>query len=247
MGANAQTTVPTFTLGQVLTAAQMNDSARTGVPVFAGTSERDAGFGGSGEKVLAEGQLCYLESTDVVQQYNGSSWVTVGPATPGGLVCVKAETAFSAVASATADGVFTSTYTNYQINVRYQTSLAEIAFQLGAATVYAATNYNYQRFEASSTSLSGTRVTGNSVANIGEKSSGAFFNYLTLELSGPQLAAATVYTCVSQRSAGAYTTPGIYIYNGNHSDSTSYDGIKLQVSSGDMTGSYTIYGYSKTV
>ncbi len=39
----------------------MNQSARTGVPVFADTTARDAGFGGSGEKTLAEGQLCYLE------------------------------------------------------------------------------------------------------------------------------------------------------------------------------------------
>lgn len=81
MGANAQTTVPTFTAAQVLTADQMNQSARTGVPVFADSTARDAGFGGSGEKVLAEGQLCYLESTNVVQYYDGSVWATVGPAT----------------------------------------------------------------------------------------------------------------------------------------------------------------------
>jgi hypothetical protein len=81
MGANAQTTVPTFTAGQVLTAAQLNNSARTGVPVFAGTSERDAGFGGSGEKVLAEGQLCYLESTNKVQYYDGAAWANLGSMT----------------------------------------------------------------------------------------------------------------------------------------------------------------------
>ena len=78
MGANAQTTVPTFTAAQVLTADQMNQSARTGVPVFADTTARDAGFGGSGEKTLAEGQLCYLESTDKVQFYNGTSWANLG-------------------------------------------------------------------------------------------------------------------------------------------------------------------------
>ncbi len=79
MGLNAQTTVPTFTTGQVLTATQMNDSARTGVPVFADTTARDAGFGGAGEKTLAEGQLCYLESTNVVQYYDGAAWATLGP------------------------------------------------------------------------------------------------------------------------------------------------------------------------
>lgn len=81
MGANAQTTVPTFTAAQVLTADQMNQSARTGVPVFADTTARDAAFGGSGEKTLAEGQLCYLESTDKVQFYNGSSWANIGSVT----------------------------------------------------------------------------------------------------------------------------------------------------------------------
>lgn len=81
MGANAQTTVPTFVTSQVLTSEQMNQSARTGVPVFAGTTERDAAFGGTGEKTLAEGQLCYLESTNVVQFYDGATWATVGPST----------------------------------------------------------------------------------------------------------------------------------------------------------------------
>ena len=81
MGANAQTTVPTFTAGQVLTAAQLNNSARTGVPVFADTTARDAAFGGSGEKTLAEGQLCYLESTNKVQYYDGAAWANLGSMT----------------------------------------------------------------------------------------------------------------------------------------------------------------------
>ena len=78
MGANAQTTVPTFTAAQVLTADQMNQSARTGVPVFADTTARDAAFGGAGEKTLAEGQLCYLEDTNKVQFYDGAAWANLG-------------------------------------------------------------------------------------------------------------------------------------------------------------------------
>ena len=81
MGANAQTTVPTFTASQVLTADQQNQSARTGVPVFAGTTERDAAFGGAGEKTLAQGQFCYLESTGKLQVYTGSAWSNVGTTT----------------------------------------------------------------------------------------------------------------------------------------------------------------------
>ena len=78
MGLNAQTTVPTFVASQVLTAEQQNQSARTGVPVFATTVTRDAAFGGSGEKTLAQGQLCYLEATNKLQYYDGTAWANIG-------------------------------------------------------------------------------------------------------------------------------------------------------------------------
>ena len=78
---NEQIKVPLFVASEILTAANMNLSAGTGVPVFATTVTRDAAFGGAGEKVLAEGQLCYLSSTNVVQYYDGAAWATVGPST----------------------------------------------------------------------------------------------------------------------------------------------------------------------
>lgn len=88
MGANAQTTVPTFTAGQILTADQQNQSARTGVPVFASTTTRDAAFG-TGKKTLAEGQLCYVENLTGVAQlqyYDGAAWVSL---VASGVVQVK--------------------------------------------------------------------------------------------------------------------------------------------------------------
>ena len=77
MGANAQTSVPLYAAGEILTAANMNISAGTGVPVFATTTTRDAAFGGTGEKVLAEGQYCYIESNNETQFYDGAAWQTV--------------------------------------------------------------------------------------------------------------------------------------------------------------------------
>jgi hypothetical protein len=77
--ANEQTSVPLYAAAEVLTAANMNISAGTGVPVFATTVTRDAAFGGAGEKVLAEGQLCYLSASNIVQYYDGAAWATVGP------------------------------------------------------------------------------------------------------------------------------------------------------------------------
>jgi hypothetical protein len=116
MGANAQTSVPAFTAGQVLTAAQVTQ-INTGIPVFASSTERDAAFGGSGEKTLAEGQMAYLEDTNVTQDYDGSSWAVVGGAGPG-LVLLDQTTVGSAVSSVAVSSVFSATYDNYMIVVR---------------------------------------------------------------------------------------------------------------------------------
>jgi hypothetical protein len=112
MGANAQTTVPTFTASQVLTADQQNQSARTGVPVFASTVTRDAAFGGTGEKTLAEGQLCYVEGTGL-QTYNGSAWVTWGATGNKIVQIVTGSTSTQASSSSTtyADTGLTATIT----------------------------------------------------------------------------------------------------------------------------------------
>jgi len=80
MGANAVTTVPVYVAGEVLTAADLNIT-NSGIPVFATTTTRDAAFGGSGEKTLAQGQFCYLESTGKLQVYTGSTWSNVGSQT----------------------------------------------------------------------------------------------------------------------------------------------------------------------
>ena len=245
--ANTQTTVPLFVANQVLTAAQQNASAGTGVPVFATTVTRDAAFGGS-NKALAEGQLCYIEASNIVQYYDGAAWATVGPSTAGGLVCVKAETAFSAVASFTADNVFTSAYTNYLIMLFYTTS-ADITMQmvLRASGSAATTNYNFQRTAISDTVFSGTRATAQSSYMVGYRSNGAFNNSSIITLFSPQIATGTSIQVNHAESDAAYTTPLIGQLNGNHSTATAYDGIGFSVASGTTSGNYAIYGYSKTV
>ena len=112
--ANEQTTVPLFAAAEILTAVDMNLSAGTGVPVFSNSTTRDAAFGGAGEKVLAEGQLCYLSSTNVVQYYDGAAWATVGPSAGGKMAQVNnASTGTDTTNSTTtyADTTLTATIT----------------------------------------------------------------------------------------------------------------------------------------
>ena len=80
---NTQTSVPLFAAAEVLTAANMNISAGTGIPVFATTITRDAGFGGANEKVLAEGQFAYVEADDTLYFYDGSVWAEVSGGVAG--------------------------------------------------------------------------------------------------------------------------------------------------------------------
>ena len=154
MGANASTAVPVYASGEVLDAARLN-LTNAGIPVFGGTALRDAAFGDSGEKVLAEGQFCYLEDSDTTQFYSGAEWQTVG--VPPGLVLVATATA-SAVNSVSINNCFTSSYANYKINANITASVGtnsvfSCRFRIGG--VDTSTNYKQELFYQNSTTVTG--------------------------------------------------------------------------------------------
>lgn len=101
MGLNAVTSVYDFTAGQVLTAAQM-DNVNCGIPVFATTTTRDAAFGGAGEKTLAQGQMAFIEATNVTQYYNGTTWTALSAGKLGQVVSTTKTDTFT-----TTSGTFT--------------------------------------------------------------------------------------------------------------------------------------------
>jgi hypothetical protein len=113
----------------------MNLSAGTGVPVFATTVTRDAGFGGAGEKVLAEGQLCYLSSTNVVQYYDGAAWATVGPITQQTAVFNETQ------ASGTLGGASVTSWTKRTLNTTAYNDISGCSIASSVITVGAGT-YN---------------------------------------------------------------------------------------------------------
>ena len=247
MGANAQTSVPTFTAGEILTAANMNISARTGITDFADSTARDAAFGGTGEKTLAEGQYAYLEDSNTTQYYDGSAWQTVG-INPG-LVCIKAETAFSAVTTVTLDDIFTSSYTNYRLMVRYTTSTTNAAsLQLRAAgSTASGANYNQGVLYQDGATASGfTQNSQTSWVNL-LVSSSTFNNSIFIDLFATQLATPTLANSSTNVNLGAYTSNRVYTGALNHTLATAYDGFILSVTTGTFSGTYSVFGYAKTV
>ena len=236
MGANAQTSVPDFTAGQVLTAQQQTE-INTGIPVFATSVERDAAFGGTGEKTLAEGQYAYLESTKQTLVYDGSTWVSVG-VNPG-LVLVKSQTIGTTVASVTVTDAFSSTYDNYKIVLTggVASTGVNINLILGAT----ATGYYWATpntaYSGSTLSLS----TGSNTTSFGSAFTGNT-NTLSgiLDLQSPNLAKYS--TVFGSTGTGA----AVWII-GELRDTTQYTAFTLTNSVGTITGgTIRVYGYANS-
>jgi hypothetical protein len=165
-----------------------------------------------------------------------------------GLVCVKAETPFTATTSVTADGVFTSAYTNYLVWYSATGSgTHDVTMQLRTGGVTAASAYSYEIFLANNTTLTGVRSSSQSSMLVTSALRNGLKSTLSFTVGGPQLAASTqVLSQAVDYSGTDPTLPTMYNITGIHSTATAYDGIIISTA-GNATGYYAIYGYSKTV
>jgi hypothetical protein len=239
---NEQTSVPLFTAGEVLTAANMNISAGTGVPVFSNSTTRDASFGGAGEKVLAEGQLCYLSDTNITQYYSGSSWLPVGAAS--GLTLVKTQTIGSGVGSVVVSDAFSATYDNYKISISSGVSSATCNLEttLGASAASYGGSMLYYALGSSPTSPGVASALGSKTSSFSWAGAGTTnaLNY-NIELQNPFLAKYTFLQSPWNTDANAGTFIGV------HSLATSYSAFTITPSTGTLTGgTIRVYGYQNS-
>jgi hypothetical protein len=238
MGLNAQTSVPTFTANQILTAEQQN-GINNGIPVFATTVTRDAAFGGTGEKTLAQGQYAYIEATSTLQVYTGSAWLAVG----GGLTLVKAQTIGSGVSAVTVTDAFSATYDNYLMTVSGGVASADtsLVLTLGSTT----TGYYW---------LGSSQQYGSSTLTSTFVNNGASFQSVvygsTNALSGQCVIDnpfATKRTMVRYEATGSSTTYFRNQAQGFLDNATSYTAFTLTTSAGTVTGgTIRVYGYQNS-
>ena len=247
--ANTQTTVPTFIPGQVLEASQLVDSAATGVPVFATTVTRDAGFGGAGEKTLAEGQLCYLESTNVVQYYDGAAWATVGPAAASALTFITNGSA-STSSGITIANCFSSTYENYLVTLALTGNPAQTSTLMNfgtSSTKYSGATYNYNLEEFSFYNGSATR---NLVGALDDTkfrvNNKAWTNGFTaINIYAPNLARPTSYFA-SSTALNANPEIETNVGGGVVDQNTQYTDLFFTPTSQTFSFTYKIYGFSNS-
>jgi len=182
MGANAQTSVPLFVANTVLTAATQNISAATGIPVFATTVTRDAAFGGS-NKVLAEGQFCYLESTNALQYYDGSAWFGVGAQISGATV-------------ATSQTTTSTSYTDLA------TSGPAVTLTTGTTAFVIVTTYSYNATSGAATYMS-FGVSGATTIAAGDSTS---VSLLGMKTGGQEWSNSAVYPVTLTAGSNTFTS-----------------------------------------
>ena len=234
MGLNAQTTVPAFTAGQVLTAAQQTN-INTGIPVFADSTARDAAFGGTGEKVLAEGQYAFLESTNQTLVYDGAAWVAVGVS---GLTLVKSQVIGTTVGSVTVTDAFSATYDAYKIIITG--GLGSTGTALNMTLGATATGYNYFQVYSLYTGSTVSGFGGSSQTSIPIGQVNANIISVDANITNPFLSKYTTFT--SFNNVGAF-----YMLNGELTNTTSYTAFTLTAASGTLTGgTIRVYGYANS-
>ena len=233
MGANAVTTVPVYTAGEVLTAADLNIT-NSGIPVFATTVTRDAAFGGTGEKTLAEGQFAYIEATNTTQYYDGAAWQSVGASA---LVRVGGGTLSST--STLISSLFSSTYSAYLVlGSGVSTTSSTIQLQMGTT----ATGYYQAGGGASYAGVADYQNRNNAASwyAFSGSSSATRYGGFNCLLINPNAAQETALYYNSQNSL---TTGGAYGGGGYLADQTQYTSLTFS-SSGTMAGTINVYGYA---
>lgn len=246
MGLNAQTAVPEFQALEVLTAAEMTQ-INTGIPVFATTTTRDAAFGGTGEKTLAEGQFAYIEASNTTQYYDGAAWQTVGASA----LTYLTGGSFSAVASVSlAANTFTATYRNYLININLTGVTADSARLewRGRTSGTDNTTSNYYggvrgvRYQDGLATIAGYN-NGDTKAMLTRCQSPVSSNVVTAVFFNPQQATNTSYV-VNSTGRGSGDPNAAFYGGGYFGSSTVFDAITFLVDGGTISGTYEVYGYA---
>jgi hypothetical protein len=155
-------------------------------------------------------------------------------------------TNFTAVSSiAFPNNIFSATYDNYKIVFTSKPSTPlDVTYRLRVAGTdnSTASSYGSQRLSAASTTVSGVRYSSN-LGTVAVMDTTSRISAFSLELYQPFVADTTAFFSVNSTDTGSGAQ--ITIYSGFHNQTVSYDSINFIASSGNFTGSMSVFGYQK--
>jgi len=200
------------------------------VMTFAGTAAR-----GSAIPSPVEGMYTHLEDTDRLQFWNGSAWTT-----PFGADLLEAQT-FTAQTSVQISDVFSSTYTTYKmfiraipasgnpgLNYKFRTAVGDDSRAL----------YTNQTLAGDGTSVSGSRLTTQTQAFIGQLGSQGLSGFETT-IYNPNLAEIST---LDSKTSGSPSLAFLRLDTSTFNATTQFTGISIIAASSTITGSVRIYG-----
>jgi hypothetical protein len=230
----------TFTAGEVLTASNVQNFLQDQVVmVFADSTARATSIGTAN---FEEGMVSYLENSDTVEVYNGTTWGSIAPVSSQGLTLINTTT-FSGVSSQSINDVFSATYENYKI-VWYWTQAGGGAtpfIRLRNGGVNESSSIYYSNEITTQSSLTTlTNTSRDPISNIVFGPSEPSGNFLEMTLFNPFAAARKGY--LIQKVGSSATETNLGWSNGIVDRNTSCDGIHFEINANTMSGTIRIYG-----
>ena len=201
---------------------------------FAGTAAR-----GSAIPAPTDGMASWLQDSDSLEIFDGSAWESAAKST------LLFEDTFSAVASESVNSVFSSAYRNYMVVLNViDTSDQDVIITLrvrAAGSDLTTNTYEVGEYfvgvsrsvaaGSTNSSLTSSLRLGQTQDIVGYSAEIKLFNPFT-----------ATNTRIFQNGAGGSlgTTAGAVV------NTVSYDGFTILVSSGDMTGTISVYGIKES-
>lgn len=226
-----------FTTGDILTAAAANGYlASQTVMVFADAAARTSAIASP-----QEGMMSYLKDTNATEYYSGSAWVALGGgASSSGLTLITTQS-FSAAGTVSVNDVFSTTYDHYKIILSLNAS-AGIAlnsrFRVSGAD-NTTSNYRTQRLTVSG-----------STASAALSATATSFEITDLSTE-PSIIDCAIYNPFASKkknvifTSSATIPPEYWVRSDTFNDTTSFTGISFITTSGTVTGTLSVWGYSK--
>jgi hypothetical protein len=221
-----------FTAGEVLAAADLNDTFGSKIPYAYGTAT---------PSTTVDGFVWYdeNETPPTAKFWDGAAWVAAG--TAPGLTFIAGST-FSAVSSVSFNDLFSATYDNYIMWARVagSTTLTPFLYRMrSSGSDDTTSNYDSQIFTSSSSTNSGSRATNATSGRIAAVK-GSDWSGMQANIYAPFLAVPTIMT--SESITAAVSSVTLENNCNSHDVSSSFDGITFFPNSGTITGEIRIYG-----
>jgi hypothetical protein len=230
-----------FTNGSVLNASEINDNLMNqSVMVFSNATARSAALTSP-----IEGMLTWLEDVNRYENYNGTAWVELGSAPGSVLLSTTSFTAASSVSPGS--GTFSSTYDSYTVIFHASVSAQlSLQYRLGnGVTPNTSASYVSAVFGWGITGNANNIPISNAGQTIGTIAHGNSQISVALTVVNPFASTNTSLLGNGFGSSSDSVQFASFFIGSRFTANTSFDNIFFTPSTGNLTGTLSVYGMRK--